>query len=126
MVLDQNAFGRSTFGRPGVCRSATTHFGMKGRAVTLVERQVVAALHRVAENGRVPLQLSHVGAGVRIEQEFVVVEPVTLFGLVGSVHPKPIELAWFDLGEIAMEHLVGVFRHLDAVRLLLARGVEQA
>src|SRR5580704_3392703 len=41
-------------------------FGHERRAVTLVEARIVARLHLIAENRRVPLQLAEMPFGVRI------------------------------------------------------------
>ena len=55
-------------------------FGHEGRAVALVEGQVVAALHLVAEHRRIPCQRAGMGAGIGIEQQLVGIEAVPASG----------------------------------------------
>ena len=66
------------------------------------------------------------GAGVGVEQQLVGVEAVPRLRLVGAVNAVAVELPRLDAFDVAVEHLVGVFRQLDAGDLLLARAVEQA
>ena len=85
-------------------------FRHERRAVALVECRVVPALHPVAEDRRVPLQLAGVAAGVGVQQELVWVEAVSLLRFVGPVHAITINLPGFDASNPAVEELVRVFR----------------
>ena len=93
--------------------------------VALIESQIVARLHLVAEYGRVPFQLANVRAGVGVEQQFVGIETVALFRLVGSVNPISINGARPDVRKVAMPDLVGVFRQFDPIQFPLPFIVEQ-
>src|SRR5204863_152687 len=63
---------------------------------------------------------------VGVEQQFVGVEPVAGSGFVGAVNPIAVELAGARLGQIAVPHLIGVFRQRDARLFVLSRAVEEA
>ncbi len=99
-------------------------FRHEGRAVALIEGEVVAALHLVAEHGRIPCQRAGMGARIGIEQQLVGVEAMAGVGLIGAIDAVAIEGAGADPGDIAVKHLIGIFRQFEAVRLTLA--VEQA
>ena len=101
-------------------------FRHEGRAVALVEGQVVHRLHRVAEDRGIPVQLAGMGAGVGIEQQLVGIEAVPRVRLVGAVDAVAVDGAGPDLGQVAVPDLVGVFGQLDALDLLVAGAVEQA
>jgi hypothetical protein len=79
----------------------------------------------VAEKRVVPLELADQLACIRIDHQLVGIEPVAGIGLIGAVHPIPVQQSGTGIGQIAVPHLVGVFRQIDAA-LLLAGGVEKA
>ena len=80
----------------------------------------------VAEDGVVPGQGADMGAGVGIEQQLVRIEPVAGVGLIRAVHAKAIDLARPDIGQPAVEELVGIFRQDDPFGLALAARIKQA
>src|SRR5215469_1488645 len=95
-------------------------------AVALIETQIrLLRTYRVAEQGRVPLQFPKMGACIRIEQQFVRVEPVTFFGRVWSVYPVTVQGSRADVGDIAMPDFVAVFGKFDALNLSLSFFIEQ-
>ena len=110
-------------GEGGVDDAGLQH---EGRAVALVEGQVVAGLDLVAEQRRVPLELADHLLGVGIEQQLVGIEAVAGRGLVGAVHAIAVDRARPRIGQVAVPDLVGVFGQCDALELALAAIVEQA
>ena len=99
----------------------------EGRAVALVEGQVVfLGADRVAEYRGVPCQLAGMGAGIRVEQQLVGVEAVARLGLIGAVHAEAVERPRPDIGDMAVEDLVGVFGELEAIASPAGRRVENA
>ena len=110
-------------GEGGVDDPALRH---QGRAVPLVERQVVHRLHLVAEQLRPPFEVAHQRLGVRVDQQLVRVEPVPLLRRVGAVNAVAVYGAGPRVGQEAVPHLVGVLRQLDPLDLGLAVVVEQA
>jgi hypothetical protein len=99
--------------------------GNERRAVALVEREVIAfRADGVAETGRVPTQLADELARVRIEQELVRIEAMTLFGLVRSVHSVAVHGAGSETGQVTMPDFIGVLGQLDAIELLFPLGIE--
>ena len=64
--------------------------------------------------------------GIRVDQQFVGVEAVTVFRLVGAVHAVAVHQPRVRVGQVAVVDLVGVFGQLYALEFLLASGVEQA
>ena len=80
----------------------------EGRAVALVEGQVVAVgANRVPEHCGIPRQFSRMRARVRVEQQLVGIEPVASLRLIGAVNAKAIKRRRPDLRHVAVEHLVG-------------------
>ncbi len=101
--------------------------GNEGRAVTLVEREIVAfGPDRVAEAFGRPLQLTDVRAGVGIEQQLVGVESMPGLGLVRPVHSQAVYRARVHLGDVAVPEAIGVLRQDESLELLLALRIEQA
>ncbi len=89
-------------------------FGHEGRAVPLVEGQVVPlGADRVAEHGGVPDELAGVGARVRVEQELVRIEAMSGLGLERPVGAEPVERAGPDAGDMAVEDFVGILGQLE-------------
>jgi hypothetical protein len=82
--------------------------------------------HGVAEQLGAPLQRAHVGLGIGVEQQLVVVEAVALLGLVGTVHAQAVARAGLKAGHEAMPDLVGVLGQGDAADLRGAGLVEDA
>ena len=99
----------------------------EGRAVALIERQIVAfGANRVPEAGRIPFQLADVRAGVRIEQQLVGIEPMALLRRVRSVDPVAVNRSGPDVRHPAVPDLVRVLRQLDALGLAIAASIEEA
>jgi hypothetical protein len=65
-------------------------------------------------------------AGVRVEQQFVRVEPIAALRRVRTVHAVAVELAGPGFGQIAMPDEVGAFAYVDPRYLPPTLGVEQA
>ena len=102
-------------------------FRHKGRAVALVERQVVPlGADSVAEHGWIPGQLAGVGACVRIEKKLVRIEAVARLGLEGPVDPEAVERAGPDARDVAVKDFVGVFRQFEPVDFASVRSIEDA
>ena len=66
----------------------------------------------VAEQGRIPLQLSHELLGVGIEQEFVRIEAVASRRLVRTMHAITVDRAGARVRQIAVPDFVGVLGQL--------------
>ena len=99
---------------------------MNGALSRSSKRRVVARLHLVAEDRRIPFQLAEMAPCVGVEQQLVRIEAVALVRLVGSMHAIAVDCSRRDPGQIAMPDLIGVFRQVDADGLTLALLVEQA
>ena len=95
-------------------------------AVAGVEGQVITGFDLVAEQRRVPLQLSHQLLGVGIEQKLVRIEAVASSGLVGAMHAIAVDRAGARVRKVAVPDFVGVLGQADAFDLPLDAGVEQA
>src|SRR3954451_14871164 len=69
----------------------------EGRAVTLIEGEVIAfCSDGVAETCVIPLELTDELSCIWIEQQFIWIEAVTVLGLIGTVNPQPVHLTWAD------------------------------
>jgi hypothetical protein len=113
--------------RPLEARVDHHALGHQRRAVALVEAQVAVGMaHGVAEQLGAPLQRPHVGLGIGVEQQLVVVEAVALLGFVGTVHAQAVARAGLQAGHEAVPDLVGVLGQGDAAHLRGAGLVEDA
>src|ERR1700733_11157002 len=101
-------------------------FGYERGTVAFVQRRVVPALHLIAKYRRIPRQFTGVPARVRIHHQFVRIETMSLFGLVGTMDAIAVDLARTNISNPPMKEFVGVFRQFDALEFLFAFGVEQA
>ena len=101
-------------------------FRHEGRAVPLVEGEVVHRLHLIAEDRGVPFELAGMGAGIGVQHQLVGIEAVPRVRLVGAMDAVAIEGAWPDLGQVPVEDLISVFGQFEARDLLVARAVEEA
>src|SRR5437868_7162743 len=80
------------------------------RAVAPIERQIVAAMtQRISVKRIAPAHRADDVAGVRIEQQLVRIEAVSLFGPVGAMHAVAIQETRSRFGPIAMPYHVGTF-----------------
>ena len=111
------------FGGPVEIRIDHDAFRHERRAVALVEGEVVAGFHFVAEHGRIPGQRAGMRARIGIEQQLVRIEAVAVGGIVRPVNAIAVEGAGADARNVAVKYLVGVFGKFDAG---LALAVEQA
>ncbi len=73
-----------------------------------------------------PLQFADQLLGVRVDQQLVVVETMTILRIVRAVHAIAVDLARVRIRQIAVVNLVCVFRKFDALQFDFASGVEQA
>ncbi len=73
---------------------------------------------------RRPFEFANDLFGVRVQQQFIVVEAVTGVGRIRPMHAIAIQLAGTCVGQIAVPDLVGIFGERDAL-LLAATVVEQ-
>ena len=118
---------RTALASPRERRVHHAALGHERRAVALVERKIrFFRAELIAEEGVVPLQLTHQGLGVRVEEQLVRIEAMALLRRVFPVHPIAIYGAGPRIRQITVPNLVGVLRQRDALELALAAGIEQA
>ncbi len=100
----------------------------KGCVVACVEGEVLFGIAEpVAVNLVAPANVPSDGLGVRLEHNFVGVEPVAALGIVRAVNPVAVQLSGQNTQEIAVPDEVGLLEKRDAGGLAVAlRGVEQA
>ncbi len=112
---------------PGEC--GIDHLALRHaeRVIAPVERQIAPRTADAIAEVRVrPRQLTDDRLRVRIEQELVRVEAVSLLRLIGSVHAISIQFSGARFGQIAMPHLISLFAQPHALQLAAAAAVEQA
>ena len=99
----------------------------KGRVVSLVERKILALVTEpVTKHRIVPTHIATNRFGIRIEHDLMRIEAMAPLGLVRSMHAISIELARFDVGQIAMPDHVGMLWQQEPVSFLLGlRRIEQ-
>src|SRR6478609_1095303 len=85
------------------------------RTVTFVEIRVVACSARIAIKRIVPAQVPADGLRVRIEHDFVRVEPMTPLRLARTVNSVAVELPGPEIGQIHVPHFFICLRKLDAL-----------
>src|SRR5262249_45409701 len=127
--VDDRVLPRNTWlsrAAPGEGRVDDAAFEGERRAVPLVKGQIVACFHFVAEQGRVPSNMTDDLLRIGIEQQLVGIEAVSSSGLVRAVNAIAIECPWPRIGEVAVPDLVGVLRQAEAFDLPLAGAIEQA
>lgn len=73
-----------------------------------------------------PLYLAGEFARAGIYQELVGDKPVTVFRIVWSVHPIPIENPWLQTRNVSVKYFIRVFRKFDAGDLRFAVLIEEA
>ena len=101
--------------------------GHAAGVVAPVEREILAATAQpVGVVGVAPAQLAPERLGVGVEQQLVGIEAVAGRGFVGSMDAVTVEQARVGLRQIAVPHLVGVFRQREARDLPPTLPVEQA
>ncbi len=111
---------------PRELRIGHNALGHERRAVACVKGGVVAALHHIAEDLRAPAQRADVLCRVRVQQQLVRVEAVTLARLVGPGNPVAVDGAGSQAFQAAVPNAVGVLRQCDALRLAGAFLIEEA
>ncbi len=73
------------------------------------------------------MQGSADGLRIGVQQEFVGIESMPVFRIVGTVNPVAIELAGLKVGDVNMPNQVGGLRQLDnPARVAGIRRAEQA
>src|SRR5260370_1769133 len=87
------------------------------RTVTFVEIRVVACAMLIAIKRIVPAQVPADGLRVRIEYDFVRVEPMTPLRLVRAVNSVPVELPGPQVGQIDLPHFFSSLRKFAALVL---------
>ena len=111
---------------PGVGRVDDFALGHKRGAVALVKTQVgIRVADGVAKQRLGPFEFTHQLLGIRVDEQFMVVETVAVFGVVRAVHAIAVDLPRVRIGQVAMEGFVGVFRQFDAFQFDFTRSVEQ-
>ena len=97
------------------------------RIVAAVERQISArASGAIAEVGIAPHQPSGKPLDVGIEQQLVMIESMTVFGIVRSIDAIAVELSRRDIVQIAVPDILGAFGKDHTFDLATAMRVEQA
>jgi hypothetical protein len=66
------------------------------------------------------------GARIRIEQQFVRIEAVAGFGLVGTMRAETIKRARPDSGNMAVEDFVGIFGELETLGFAAVERSEES
>ncbi len=96
--------------------------------VALVEREVrLRIVQLVAEHLVGPAPLASDRLGVRIEKDFVRIEPMPFGRLIRSMNAVAVDLSRQHVRKIGVPDHVGLFAEVDALRFLLGVGtVEQA
>ena len=101
--------------------------GHAARAVAPVARQVLLLVaDGVAELGVGPVDRADDRLRVRVEQQLVGIEAVSLVGRVGPVRAIGVELPGAKPRNIPVPHEVGALAQHEALRLALAAVVEEA
>src|SRR5687767_5834749 len=95
-------------------------FGYPPGIIPVVPRKigVLSAVHFVPKHLIAPVDEPRDGSGIRIEQQFRVVEAVTLLRLVGTVNPEAVKLSRLHFRHKTMPNLIRVLGHSDPQGLL--------
>ncbi len=80
----------------------------------------------VAEQRLRPFQFTDQLLGVRVDQQFVVVEAMAVLRIVRTINTVAVDQPRVSVGQIAVVDLVGVFRKLDTLQLHFTGRIEQA
>ena len=95
--------------------------------VTPIEGEIVtAAAGAIAEMHIAPGDPAGEPLGVRVDQQLVVIEAVSLLRRIGAMDTIAIKLARQDIVAIDMPDILAAFRQNDALKLAPALIVEQA
>ena len=81
------------------------------------ERRQCGGVPRRIENRVVPLQPARDGPRMRIKEKLPRVEPMPASRIVRTMHAVAVDLPRLHAGQIAMPHLVGLFRERNPTRL---------
>ncbi len=114
---------RGAFAAPGEGGVDNAGFWHEAGAVALIEGGVVLA-HRVAENGVIPFEAADMGLGIGVEAQLVRIEAMARARIVWAVDPIAVSGAGASVRQVAVPHLVGVFREFDPLEFSLAGVVE--
>ncbi|CCJ78250.1 hypothetical protein BN135_3314 [Cronobacter muytjensii 530] len=97
------------------------------RAVALIKRQVFIFMQQIVGKMRlIPLDISGELARVRVNQQFVRVEAVTVFRIVRPVHAIAIQRARLQARHIAMPYFMRVFRQRQPGDFVFAARIVEA
>ena len=100
----------------GKVSSITTHFGTNGAlSHGSQERSSRGIAHGVSEDGVAPVDAAGDGLRVGVRQQLRGIETQALFGLVGAVDAKSVELPRTHVGEVDVPHRVGPLPEADAM-----------
>src|SRR5271165_50686 len=93
-------------------------------AVAFVERQVgVGMVELVGEQRIIPLQVTPDRLRIRVEQEFLGVEPVSFEWLERAMHSVTVELAGNDVRRVVVPDLCCLLEERDGRRFLRVAGL---
>src|SRR5205823_2321131 len=109
------------------CKSRLDHLTLRHRtrAVAAIERQIVAAMtQRISVKRIAPAHRADYAASVRIEQQLVRVETMSLFGSIRAMNAVAVQQARSRFGQIAVPHHVGTFGERKTLQLATAARVE--
>src|ERR1700712_3478240 len=82
-------------------------------------------MHAITEKRVRPSPLADEFLGVRVEQEFVRIEPVAVLRLVSAVSAETVDRAGMSAGEVAVPDFIGAFGEFEARELFAAGCVEE-
>ena len=80
---------------------------------------------RIAEMGLVPVDITHQFAGIGINKQFMRVEAMTVFRVIGAVDAIAVKRTGLQIRHIAVPDFVGIFRKLQPGDFRFPGGVKQ-
>ena len=112
---------------PGVRRVDDLALGHEWRAVAFVETEVgVGVADGVAEQRFRPFKLANQLFGVRVDQQFVVIEAMAVGRVIRTINAVAVNQPRMRIRQVAVVDLIGVFRQLDALEFDFSGVVENA
>ena len=92
----------------------------KWHAVLTTKTQICIGMpHFVAKQRIVPMDGIRNCLGVRIDEKFIRIKPMSMFRFITAIDPVAIQLTWLQTRNINMPHMMGSFIHLDSFRFIL-------
>lgn len=102
-------------------------FGHESRAVEIVEGQIlVRIVEMIAEHFGRPPDIAHQFAGIRIEQQLVMIEAMAVLGLERSMDTEAVEGARLQARYKPVPDFIGVIRQIHPGDLNAAAGIVEA